>query len=197
MARLWTIRPGISIIRVTRTVKSRKRLTLSGLSPCEISLRGRNSRTTMAMMPEIIRRIRAIVVPRAAVGIFWLKNIGVGSHAKDMPHERPACRRSRRAMPAIISALHASRPCHRETHEGQRLPSGRYARISGCSARSVLLPEFHIGILAEMFDIPFDQCGQLPGLANLDPVIHRPEEAVALRLKGAALGIDELEHQHR
>jgi hypothetical protein len=70
------IRPVTSIIRVTRTVKSRKRLTPSGLSPCGILLLGRNWRTTMAMMLAIIKRIRAIVVPQTAVGISWLKSIG-------------------------------------------------------------------------------------------------------------------------
>jgi hypothetical protein len=66
-----------------------------------------------------------------------------------------------------------------------------------CEASNVLLPEFYIGILAEMFDILFDQLSQLPRLANLDPVVHRPEEAVALGLKRAALGINELKDQHR
>ena len=33
--------------------------------------------TTMAMMPGIIMRIRATVALRAAVGISWLKSIGV------------------------------------------------------------------------------------------------------------------------
>jgi integrase len=64
------------IIRVTRTVKWRKRLTPSGLSPCGISLQGRNSRTTTATMPAIIRRIPATVVLRAAVGISWRRSIG-------------------------------------------------------------------------------------------------------------------------
>ena len=64
-------------MRVTRTVRSKKRLTPSGLSHCGISLQGRNSRTTTAMMPEIIRRIRATVVPRTAVGISWLRSTGV------------------------------------------------------------------------------------------------------------------------
>ena len=59
------------------------------------------------------------------------------------------------------------------------------------------LPQFHIGILAEMFDISCDQLSQLPRFANLDPVVDRPEEAVALRLKRAALRIDELKDQHR
>ena len=48
-----------------------------------------------------------------------------------------------------------------------------------------------------MFDILFDQPSQLPRFANLDPVVDRPEKAIALRLKGATAAIDELEHQHR
>src|SRR5712691_5196504 len=76
-------------------------------------------------------------------------------------------------------------------------PSVRYVRISGWSTLYVRLPQFHVGILAEMLDISFDQRGQLPRLANLDPVVDRPEKAVALRLKGATCGIDKLEDQHR
>ena len=61
----------------------------------------------------------------------------------------------------------------------------------------MLLPEFDIGVLAEMFDIPFDQRGQFPRLPNRNPVIHRPEKAVAQGLKRAVLDIDELEDPHR
>ena len=94
-------------------------------------------------------------------------------------------------MPAITAALQASRPCRRETHESQRLYlSLRYARIAGGRALSGLLPQFYIGILAEMLDVLFHQRGQFPRFANLDPVIHRPEEAVALGLKRATGGID-------
>jgi hypothetical protein len=142
-ARHWRIRPGISIIRVTRTVKSSKRRTPSGLSPCGISLQGRNSRTIMAMMPAIIRRIRATEVLRTAVGISWLRSIGVGSHTKDTPQERPACRRSRRVVPAITSALQTSHPCRRVTHEGQRLPCFALRPISGYSTLYVLFGTQH------------------------------------------------------
>src|SRR4029434_10879817 len=102
-----------------------------------------------------------------------------------------------RSVPSITTALQVSLPCRRDTHDDKRLPSVQYERISGCSALSVLLPECYIGILPEMFDILFDQRGQLPRLANLDPVIHRSEEAVTQGLKCAAGGVDKLEDQHR
>ena len=47
-----------------------------------------------------------------------------------------------------------------------------------------------------MLDVLFDQRGQFSRFANLDPVIHRPKEAVALRLKRATGAIDQLEDEH-
>src|SRR5438876_450086 len=99
-------------------------------------------------------------------------------------------------MTLLATAPRTILACRRGTNDHRRLPSVRYERISGCSALSVLLPQFYIGILAKMLDILFDQRGQFPRLANLDPVIHRSEEAIALRLKYATLGIHELEDQH-
>ena len=75
-------------------------------------------------------------------------------------------------------------------------PSLRQTRLSGWSTVCLRLPQFHIGILAEMLDVLFDQRGQRSWLANLDPVVDRAEKAIALRLKRAAGAIDQLEHQH-
>src|SRR5262249_45183157 len=150
----------------------------SGLSPYGISLRGKNCPTTMAMMLTIIRRIRAIVVLTTTVAISWLGSIGVAYYDKYAPHVLPICSLSMRPARAVCR-------------------SWRHASDAASISCDGLLPEFHIRLLAEMLDIPFHQRGQLPRFANLDPVIHRPEEAVALRLKRTALGIDKLEDQHR
>src|SRR5215467_14496540 len=75
-------------------------------------------------------------------------------------------------------------------------PASRDVLSRAKSTLDGLLPQLHIGILAEMLDVLFDQRGQLPRLANRDPVIHRPEEAIALRLKRATGAIDKLEDEH-
>ena len=75
-------------------------------------------------------------------------------------------------------------------------PASRDVLSRAKSTLDGLLPQLHIGILAEMLDVLFDQRGQLSRLANLDPVVHRPEEAIALCLEGAARGIHELEDEH-
>jgi hypothetical protein len=101
------------------------------------------------------------------------------------------------AVRDIAAARQASLPCRRDTHDDTRLPFFALRPISGWSILDVLLPQFHIGILAEMLDVLFDQRGQFSRFANRDPVIHRSKEAIAVRLKRATCNIDKLEDQHR
>jgi hypothetical protein len=105
------------------------------------------------------------------VAISWRGSIGGSYHDEYTPHVLPVRRQSKRSVTLLTAALQTSLPCRRDTNDDTQHASLRDERIVGCSARSALLPGCYIGILAEMFDILFDQLRQLPWFAHLDPVV--------------------------
>src|SRR5262249_30149024 len=63
------------------------------------------------------------------------------------------------------------------------------------SRRHPSLKQVKVGLLPQVFDVAFDQCRQWT-MSNVDPVINRPDEAVALGGKSPTLFIlqDKLHH---